>query len=76
VGTDCFGIDVVPGAPEENDEKYDQGVAFGMLVSTVMSGAMLLYCIGVKGAFSIAEILDVISFTRSFTQGIGGRSSV
>jgi Na+/melibiose symporter-like transporter len=72
VCTDYFGIDVYGGWPTDPDSPYDDGVAFGMLVLTVVSAIMMVYCffadrvverIGVRWAFAMCEILDVISFT-------------
>jgi maltose/moltooligosaccharide transporter len=73
--TDYFGIDIFGGSPANKDSQYDKGVSFGMLVLTVVSLLMLLYCIiadrvvgwiGVKWTFSMVEILDMVSFTAVF----------
>jgi Na+/melibiose symporter-like transporter len=75
VCTDFFGVDIYGGSAANRDPEYDKGVSFGMLVLTLMSGLLMVYCfladriiaiIGVKWAFTLAEIFDVIAFTSVF----------
>jgi Na+/melibiose symporter-like transporter len=73
--TDFFGVDVFGGSPTDPSSPYNDGVAFGMLVLTLMSAVMTVYCffadrvveaIGVKWVIAAVEILEVISLTSVF----------
>jgi solute carrier family 45 protein 1/2/4 len=73
--TEFFAIDIYEGNPLDENSLYDDGVSFGMLVLTVMSGVMMIYCffadkivslIGARWAFAVCEMCDVIAFTAVF----------
>jgi solute carrier family 45 protein 1/2/4 len=73
--TDFFGSDIFKGDDVEQDDKYKDGVNFGMLVIAVSNVLVIFYslvqgrvleCLGMKMAYCLSQIIEMICLLLVF----------
>jgi len=73
--TDYFGTDVFGGKSNPPDNKYNDGVAFGMLVIAASNCLVLLFgpaqnsivnCLGMKSSYGLSQFIAAISLACLF----------